>query len=322
MSDVYQYGQDPAIPIETPPQRIVSLVPSMTESLFELALGNRLVGRTEYCIYPADKVTTVPTVGGTKNPDISAIIDLKPDLVIVNQEENRKEDAEALQAAGIPVWVTFPKTVPDVFDLLWSIMNACGETAMVPKVRLLEYTYDWVFGVTEDNEDMENPCKVFVPIWQDPLMTFNADTYMHNLLKDCGAINVFGDRERQFPLKAENGEADPIPADDPRLAERDTRYPRITLDEVVAAQPDVILLPSEPYHFTETDLPTFAALDVPAARNNQIHLVDGSLLSWHGTRLAYALEKIPPLLCGDRTQMQPQDPDTSSQPPQPKEEGE
>lgn len=303
MTYEHQYGSEPIIPVEAPPRRIVSLVPSMTESLFELALGDRVVGRTEYCIYPADKVAAVPTFGGTKNPDVPAIIDLKPDLVIVNQEENRREDAGALQAAGIPVWVTFPKAVPDVFNILWALMNTCGETSMVPRVRLLEYTYDWVLGVSEDNEDMDNPCKVFVPIWKDPLMTFNADTYMHNLLKDCGALNIFAERERQFPLKADQGQAEPRPADDPQTAGRDTRYPRVTLDEVVAAQPDVILLPSEPYQFTEADLPMFTALDVPAAKNSQIHLVDGSLLSWHGIRLAFALEHIPPLLCGDRTEM-------------------
>lgn len=295
------------IPVETPPQRIVSLVPSMTESLFGLALGERVVGRTDFCIYPADKVQSIPALGGTKNPDVAAIIALHPDLVIVNQEENRREDAEALAAAGIPVWVTLPKTVPDVFKLLWLLMNTCGETTMVPRVRLLEQLYDRVLGVSEDNEDMENPCKVFVPIWNNPLMSFNADTYIHNLLKDCGALNIFAERERQFPLKGDQDPGEPLAADDNRVAGHDTRYPRVTLDEVVAAQPDVILLPSEPYAFTEADLPTFTALDVPAAKNQQIHLIDGSLLSWHGIRLAYALEQIPPLLCGDRTQIAPTD---------------
>lgn len=295
MSTYQQEGLE--IPIDEPVQRIVSLVPSMTESLFDLNLGDKVVGITDYCVHPAEKLVGLTRIGGTKNPDRQAILDLKPDLVIVNKEENRREDAEALMAADIPVWVTYPKTVPDVFNMLWNLMYAFDDTSMVPRVRLIEYTYDWVLGITKSKE-AETPCRLFVPIWYEPLMTFNADTYMHNLLADCGAQNVFAERERQFPLKADLGGADALLADDPRRADRDTRYPRVTLEEVEAAQPDVILLPSEPFAFTETHLPIFKQLNVPAAKNGKIHLVDGSLLTWHGTRVAYALEAIPPLLCG------------------------
>lgn len=257
------------IPVETPPQRVVSLVPSMTESLFDLNLGQLVVGVTKFCTRPADKLVGVPRVGGTKDPNIQQIIDLKPDLVIMNQEENRKEDAEALENAGIPVWVTFPKKVSDVFVMLWNIMYAFEETSMVPRVRLIEQTYDWVLGVTKENED--KVCKVFVPIWHKPLMTFNADTYIHDLLAVCGGTNIFADQI--------------------------DRYPQVGMDAVVAAQPDVILLPSEPFRFTEKHVASFSELDVPAAKKEQIHLVDGALLTWHGTRLAYALNEIPPLLC-------------------------
>lgn len=294
MSNI-SYDENLEIPVDTPPQRIVSLVPSVTESLFDLNLGPRVVGITDYCIHPAEHVQRIPHVGGTKNPDVETIISLNPDLVIANKEENRREDVEALREAGIPVWVTFPRTVMDVFNLLWNIMYLCEETSMVPRVRLIEYTYDWVEGISRARED--NPCRVFVPIWRDPLMTFNADTYMHDLLRVCGGWNVFAERERQYPLQADLGEAQAYPPDDPRVQNRDTRYPRVTLEEVEAAQPDVILLPSEPYQFTEADIAMFDDLDIPAVRNKKIVLVDGSLLTWHGTRLAYALSDIPPLLC-------------------------
>ena len=91
---------------------------------------------TDYCVYPEAEVAALPRIGGTKNPDVARIIALQPDLVIVNQEENRKEDAEALQAAGIPVWVTFPRTVRDAFNLLWAIMDLFDEPSMVERVRL------------------------------------------------------------------------------------------------------------------------------------------------------------------------------------------
>jgi ABC-type Fe3+-hydroxamate transport system substrate-binding protein len=160
----------------------------------------------------------------------------------------------------------------------------------------MEQTMDWVWRMSERKLE-DNPCRVFAPIWLDPLMTFNADTYIHDLLRICGAVNVFAERDRSYPLKADLGESEPLNRDDPRIFERDTRYPRVTMEEVQAAQPDMILLPSEPFLFTEEHIPLFAALDIPAARNKQILLVDGSLLTWHGTRLAYALDTLPGLLC-------------------------
>lgn len=288
-----QYQQAMDIPVESAPDTVVSLVPSVTESLFDLNLGDRLIGRTDYCIYPPGKVDRVPALGGTKNPDIDRIVALQPGLVIANQEENRREDVEALQAAGIPVWVTFPQSVSDAFNLMWNLMYLFDETSMVERVRLIEYTYDWLSAISAANE--EQLPRVFVPIWYDPLMSFNGATYMHDLLRVCGAMNIFAERDRRFPLEADLGMAEPLSDQDPRVLGRDLRYPRVSLEEVVSAQPDVILLPSEPFAFSEAHLSIFQALDVPAARKDRIHLVDGSLLSWHGTRLAYALDQLPAL---------------------------
>jgi len=278
-------------PIEDAPDTVVSLVPSITESLFDLNLGNRVIGRTEYCVLPEGKVDAVPVLGGTKNPDVEHIIQMRPGLVFANAEENRKEDVEALREAGIPVWVSMPIKVADVFTLLWNIMNLFDETSMVARIRLIEQVYDRLTGMLEARDD-DLP-KVFVPIWHEPLMTANQETYLHDVLLICGGMNVFAERERQFPLKADLGEM----ASDPALAQgRDTRYPRISLEEVESAQPDVILLPDEPFKFAEEHIPIFKQLDVPAAKNNRIHLVDGKWLTWHGTRLAYALNDLPALL--------------------------
>lgn len=257
------------IPVNEPPRRVVSLVPSMTESLFDLSLGHVVVGVTKFCTRPAEKLASLPRVGGTKDPDIPQIVDLRPDLVIMNQDENRKEDIDALEAAGIPVWVTFPKKVSDVFVMLWNVMYAFEETSMVPRIRLIEQAYDWVLGVTKEHED--KPCRVFVPMSMNPLMTFNHDTYSHDVLAVCGGVNIFADAEE--------------------------RYPQVDMAAVAAAKPDVILLPSETFCFTEEHVAMFSELDVPAAQKKQIHLIEGPLLTWYGTRLAYALNDIPPLLC-------------------------
>lgn len=289
------YFQRMDVPVKTPPRRVVSLVPSVTESLFDLNLGSRLVAVTDYCIYPKEGTAHLPRIGGTKQIDIARIIDLKPHLVIANQEENSQQDIEALQAAGVPVWLTFPKTVADAFNLLWNIMYVFDEPSMVHRVRLIEQTFDWVQRIGERHLE-ESPCRVFIPIWLDPLMTFNADTYASDLLRVCGAVNVFAERQRRYPLAADVGQEPALAADDPKVAGRDTRYPRVTLEEVVAAQPDKVLLPSEPFAFDTSHVALFAELDIPAARNGAIILMDGSLLTWHGTRLAYALDTLPNLL--------------------------
>lgn len=279
-------------PVDYVPRRVVSLVPSVTETLFDLNIGGRVVGVTDYCKYPVDKVATLPKVGGTKNPDIRKIIALRPDLVIMNREENREQDAAALKDAGIATWITQPNTVREALDLLWTIMDVFEEPSMVPRVRLIEITYEWTLAAAVE----VTPRRVFVPIWRDPWMTINANTYVHDLLRVCGAANVFAERERHFPLAADLGLEAPLPPDDPRVTGRDVRYPRITLDEVAVAQPEIVLLPDEPYLFTENDAEEIRKLDIPAARTGAVHLVDGSILTWHGTRLAYALRDLPPLL--------------------------
>jgi ABC-type Fe3+-hydroxamate transport system substrate-binding protein len=279
-------------PVDFPPQRVVSLVPSVTESLFDLALGNRLVGVTEYCEKPAAGVANLPKVGGTKNPDVERIRSLQPDLVIMNREENRREDAEALQAAGINVWVTEPNTVMEAINLLWNIMDIFDEASMVPRIRQIEKMMDIVSPAMRAGE----PLRTFVPIWRDPWMTISAGTYVHDLMAVLGMENVFGDRERRFPLAADIGEGEALADDDPRIANRDRRYPRISLEEVAAAKPDLILLPTEPYVFSEDDADVFLEMDIPAAAVSNIYLVDGSLLTWHGTRLSHALYELPPIL--------------------------
>jgi ABC-type Fe3+-hydroxamate transport system substrate-binding protein len=273
-------------PVEYPPQRVVSLVPSLTESLFDLDLGDRVIAITDYCVHPADKVQLLPRVGGPDNPDIGRIVALQPDLVLLNDEDNRPEDADALRAAGIPIWVTGPRTVFDALNVLWNIMDLFDHPAMVPRVREIERAYDYTVAASRAIP----PVRVCVPIWRDPWMTFNAETYAHDVVRVCGGQNVFAGRAAS--------DDEPVLDDGPRLVGH--RYPRISLDEVIEAQPDVVLLPSEPYAFSEADARLFRQLNIPAARAGRILLIDGTLLTWHGTRVAYALRDLPPLLMGEQ----------------------
>jgi ABC-type Fe3+-hydroxamate transport system substrate-binding protein len=282
-----------------PPRRVVSLVPSVTESLFDLGCGERVVGVTEYCIHPAAGVAGLPKIGGTKNPDLGAIRALQPDLIIANQEENRKDDVDALRAGGCNVWVTFPCTVAQTFQHLWDIVRLFDVPQMSQSIDAIERVYEWAARAAEDNPGVG----VFVPIWREPKgtdsprwwMTFNRGAYAHDLLRVCGGANIFAERVRRYPLAADLGEAPPVEPS----PEHDTRYPRVTPAEVAARSPQVILLPSEPYPFTEADRAAFDSFpDLPAVQHNRIYPVDGTLLTWPGTRVGRALAEVPAFLSG------------------------
>jgi ABC-type Fe3+-hydroxamate transport system substrate-binding protein len=282
-----------------PPRRVVSLVPSVTESLFDLGCGERVVGVTEYCIHPAAGVAGLPKIGGTKNPDLGAIRALQPDLIIANQEENRKDDVDALRAGGCNVWVTFPCTVAQTFEHLWDIVRLFDVPQMSQSIDAIERVYEWAARAAEDNPGVG----VFVPIWREPKgtdsprwwMTFNRGAYAHDLLRVCGGANIFAERVRRYPLAADLGEAPPVEPS----PEHDTRYPRVTPAEVAARSPQVILLPSEPYPFTEADRAAFDSFpDLPAVQHNRIYPVDGTLLTWPGTRVGRALAEVPAFLSG------------------------
>ncbi len=277
------------------PERVVSLTPSMTESLFDLGMGGVVVGITDYCTRPEAAVASLPRVGGTKNPRVDTILTLKPDLVIANREENARETIEALCAADVPVWLTFPRTVQAVIGDLYALARLFRKEQSLLQVQTLERSIEWA-GMALP---VQPPARYFCPIWQDCAeggktwwMTFNDDTFSGDLLRLLGGENIFAQRQRRYPLLADLGEQ---PAEDP--GDRDTRYPRVTVEEVSLAQPDVILLPDEPYSYSNKSVESISAAfeQTPAAQNGRIIPLDGSLITWPGTRLAKALETLPSL---------------------------
>jgi ABC-type Fe3+-hydroxamate transport system substrate-binding protein len=264
-----------------PPERIVSLVPSDTYSLFALGAGPRVVGRTTWCVEPAAEVAAVPTVGGTKDVDVDAVVALAPHLVIANQEENSRAVLEALAARGVHVLVSLPRRVADGISHLAQLARILG-TAGAPAAKdLLRRGYELVRALEVGRRSPGVPA--FVPIWMDPLMTLNAETYGSDVLELAGARNVFGDRERLYPLTADLGKGPAIEA-----TGRDVRYPRIRRDEITARAPSVIVLPDEPQVFTDADAAELAAL-APAA---DLVRVSGKDMFWSG---AWAIDGVPRL---------------------------
>jgi ABC-type Fe3+-hydroxamate transport system substrate-binding protein len=252
------------VELEHPPTRIVSLVPSWTQTLFALGLDSEVVGVTKFCVEPAGAVASIPKVGGTKNPDIAAIVKLAPELVIANAEENRREDIEQIRAAGVQVFTTYPRTVPGAVESILRMGRALGrETAAAAMAKEITLTVSGIeasLGVWSKLR-----LRVFCPIWKNPWMSFNADTYAHDVLRMLGYNNIF----------AAAGE----------------RYPATTLEEAVELRPDIVILPDEPYAFDESDIAELKPL-LPPALSRRVLIVSGRDLHWYGVHMVGGLKSL------------------------------
>nr|WP_318206883.1 helical backbone metal receptor [Streptomyces sp. SJL17-1] len=225
-------------------RRIVSLVPSLTEAVAVTAPG-LLVGATDWCAHPAD--LDVARIGGTKNPDVRAITALRPDLVLANEEENRAADLAELRAAGLDVLVTEIRTLDQGLRELERVLAACGAPR---RPRWLDEAETAWAAVASEGE-----YTAVVPIWRRPWMVLGRDTFAGDLLARLGVRNLYADHP--------------------------DRYPRLPLDELRAAAPDLVVLPDEPYRFTREDGPE-------AFPGTAAALVDGRHLTWYGPSLVEA----------------------------------
>ena len=273
--------------LSAPARRIVSLVPSETECVFMLGEGARIVGRTDYCTEPRGALDAITSVGGTKSADAEAIAALAPDLVLLNQEENTEAIFRDLVARGITVHMCFPKTVSDAATLVRDLATLCG---LDPDAAPAVIDLARAVAEAERARAKATPARVFCPIWMDPLMTVHGETFISDVLDLAGGANVFADRTRRYPLAADLGLAPEWSAE--RVGRRDVRYPRVTFEEVVARQPEVVLLPDEPHPFSEADAEVFRALPIPAARSGRVHRVDGKDLSWYSPRLVEGIARV------------------------------
>lgn len=279
------------------PRRVVSLVPSDTFSVAELGCGAALVGRTDYCELPEALVAKIPSVGGTKNPTLDAICALEPDLVLANQEENTRSDLEALAQRGVRVYVSFPKRVADGVAHLARLARIF-RVDREPSVRALCKEGYEAIRAAEAALASAPSIRTFCPIWMKPLMTIHGTTFISDMLRLAGAENVFADRERMYPLAADLGRADPLAGD--AVEGRDVRYPRVTMEEVEARAPSLILLPDEPHPFDDADEAVFRATKTPAAERGAIVRTSGKDLCWYGARSVSGLGRVRALIAPHR----------------------
>lgn len=232
------------------PRRIVSLVPSITELIYDLGLHDNLVGCTKFCIYPEGLKESISVVGGTKSVQYLKVADAAPDIIIGNKEENRKEDITAL-ADIAPVWISDIATVDDSLEMIKSLGHIFGVTAIAS--RVINETIDVLTTFPRLTGS------VAYLIWQNPFMTVGGDTYIHDMLSKMGFTNVFGDT---------------------------TRYPEVSMDDIMTRKPDYVFLSSEPFPFKKRHLDEISNL----FKDSEVILVDGAFFSWYGTRLIHVQE--------------------------------
>ncbi|WP_298349179.1 ABC transporter substrate-binding protein [Runella sp.] len=245
------------ITLAQPPRRIISLVPSQTELLFDLGLQREIVGITKFCIHPADKVKLVTQIGGTKNFDLNLIKSLKPDLIIGNKEENYEQGIKALQN-DFPVWMSDIFTLEDALDMIRKVgqlLNRAPEADTIATNISNSFSQLTTLGPPQ-------PTAAYL-IWRKPFMAAAKDTFIDNILQKAGFTNVFNHL---------------------------SRYPEINPTQLHSANPDFIFLSSEPYPFTQKHIAELQEI----CPFSKILLVDGELFSWYGSRLvksaAYFLE--------------------------------
>ena len=239
------------IEIDSFPERIVSLVPSQTELLFDLGLNERVVGITKFCVHPQEWFATKQRVGGTKNINIDIIHSLKPDLVLANKEENVKEQIELVEK-DYPVWISDVHNLTSalhMIECIGALTNKIGEAYTIKK--------DIERAFSQLAVSVFNPFTIAYLIWREPYMTVGGDTFINNMLELCHFRNVFA------------GEV---------------RYPPITIQQIQDKKPQLVLLSSEPYPFTEKHIAELS-LQIP---HTKFMLVNGEMFSWYGSRLQFA----------------------------------
>jgi len=225
--------------------RVVSLVPSLTEAV-ALTVPETLVGATDYCTHPAG--LTVPRVGGSKYPDLGTVLALEPDVVLMNVEENRLSDAQALRAAGVRIYQTYPQTVEDALRELGDMLAFLGVAREPAWLAAARAAWNRARGTP-------TPVRSVIPVWRKPWIVLGRDTFAGDVLRRLGIDNVYADDAE--------------------------RYPRPRLDDILERQPELIILPDEPYRFTKDDGPQhFPAISCA--------LVSGRHLTWYGPSLAEA----------------------------------
>ena len=240
--------------LKYPPKRIISLVPSQSELLFDLGLNEEVIGITKFCIHPIDKFAACTKVGGTKKLNIDIIRALNPDLIIGNKEENTRGEIELLMKE-FPVWMS---DISNLEDSMRTITEIGGLVDRAPEAAYLNHLILAGFGDLQSLAITKNINKrVAYIIWKDPYLFAGSTTFIDDILKKIGLTNIV----------------------------KQSRYPEMSLSQLQIQKPELIFLSSEPYPFKEKHIEEIKS----ALPNTKVMLVDGEMFSWYGSRLVKAI---------------------------------
>jgi ABC-type Fe3+-hydroxamate transport system substrate-binding protein len=246
---------DREIELTESPKRIISLVPSQTELLFDLGLKDEVIGITKFCVHPKEWFRNKTRIGGTKTVKVDMIASLHPDLIIANKEENVKEQLEQLEKIA-PLWISDIQDIGGAFDMMQSIGTITGKemqaTALINQIKK-------DFGTIRKDNPPKKIYRTAYLIWKDPYMAAGGDTFINDMMQLSGWQNVLADK---------------------------MRYPVITTEELKAKNTELILLSSEPFPFKKKHIDELKA-ELPGVK---IILVDGEIFSWYGSRMLYVAE--------------------------------
>jgi ABC-type Fe3+-hydroxamate transport system substrate-binding protein len=234
-----------------PPKRIISVVPSQTELLYNLGLDAEVVGITKFCVHPDEWFRTKTRIGGTKKLNIEKIRELNPDLIIANKEENEREQIEEL-AKEFPVWISDIQNIPQALQMMQVVGQLTGTEAKANEL------VDEIVASFTNLQKATIPKSVAYFIWYNPWMSVGGDTFISNMIQTIGWQNVLKDQ---------------------------SRYPEITLEQLKAYNPELVLLSSEPFPFKEKHIEEIKA----ALPDVNVKLVDGEMFSWYGSRMKEAV---------------------------------
>lgn len=247
-----------SIEVSFPPKKIISLVPSQTELLFNLNLNASISAITKFCIHPKELVVNKEIVGGTKTINLDKITSIHPDLIIANKEENTRSEIEAL-ASNFPVWISDIKNLDDALTMIKSVGELTNTEARANEIT------DAIAARFEGLRPLQKSLNAVYLIWRKPYMSVNRHTFIHDILERVGLINL--------------------------CANTSERYPEISEAALVEFNPDVVLLSSEPYPFGEKHMNELSKI-LP---NSRIERADGELFSWYGSRLLHSPDYIKKL---------------------------
>lgn len=245
--------------IPSTPKRIISLVPSQSEFLWDIGLRDELIAITKFCIHPEEMFRSKTRIGGTKEINFEKIKALQPDLIIGNKEENEQEQILELMKL-YPVWMSDINDLKSAYEMMVCLGELVGKREKAAEIKLtIEYSFNTFISerkaATANGSGSKKKSAAYL-IWQNPILVAGANTFIDHLLKACGFENIF----------------------------TDARYPEVIMNDLINKKPDLIFLSSEPYPFKEKHIQKFSE-KCPSAKTI---LVDGEMFSWYGSRLLHS----------------------------------